>query len=85
MGGEVSDDIGSVSSPQGEESFASVCPAEGVYHAFVGPVEAALFDLVRPAIISWNMEVEKSRSMTYHLILVLHHELDALYGGSTGF
>ena len=42
---EVPDDVGSVSSPEGDKTFLSICAAEGITDALVRGGETTLLDL----------------------------------------
>ena len=43
--GEVSDDVGSVTSPQRDKTFISICTREAINNALVRGRQAALFNL----------------------------------------
>lgn len=42
---EVPDDVGGVSSPEGDQTFLSICAGEGITDALVWRGETALLDL----------------------------------------
>jgi hypothetical protein len=79
--GEVSDDVGSITSPQGEETLLSVCASKSVSDALVGSSQTTLFDL--------HILVQRcsaiSKKVSYHFILILDQKLDSFNGGGAGF
>ena len=83
LGREVTDDVGSVATPQRNETLVAVGADEGVTDTLVRAVEAALLDLVTNA-----SELDRERKIcecAHHLALVLNQELDTLNGRSSGF
>ena len=77
LGGEVSDDVGSVTSPQGYKAFLLVGSGEAVHDTLVRGSETSLLD---PE--SRQGFVAQKARVNSHLILVLDQELDSLDGGS---
>ena len=80
---EVPDDVGGVTSPEGEETLVTVGTRETVTNTLVGLGETTLLDL-------GNENSQESRTavpakLTDHLILVLNEELDTLNGSSGRF
>ena len=45
LGGEVTDDVGRVTSPEGEQALFTVCAGEAVNDTLVGRRETTLLDL----------------------------------------
>ena len=81
--GEVPDDVGGVTSPEGEETLVTVGTRETVTNTLVGLGETTLLDLKGrefPSVCS-----TRTREMEpHHLILVLDEELDTLDGSGGG-
>lgn len=82
LGGEVTDDVGGVSSPEGDETLLLVGTGESITDALVGGGKTTLLDL-------WKCDVSIAKCVqderwTNHLILVLDQELDTLNGGGAG-
>lgn len=84
LSGEVPDDVGSVTTPKGEETLVTVGAAETVGDAFVGGSQTTLLDLYCHVTISLSSQ-RMCRADTDHLVLVLHQELDTLNGSSRRF
>lgn len=76
LGGEVTDDVGSVTTPEGGKTLLGVDTREAVSNALVGLGETALLDPKGQQI--FRLWEEKNS----HLVLVLDEELDTLDGGS---
>lgn len=91
LGREVPDDVGGVSSPEGDETLIGVGPGEAVRDTLVRGGKTTLLDPAgRKRISSWNGQqvdmLEKSRrwSADVHLVLVLDQELDTLDRSGSG-
>ena len=80
--GEVPDDVGGVTSPEGEETLVTVGTRETVTNTLVGLGETTLLDLGKEN--SQESRTAVPAKLTDHLILVLDEELDTLDGGSGG-
>ena len=81
MRGEVPNDVGRVSSPEGDKTLFPVGACKRVPNTFVRGRKAALFDLLRQSIRGVQIEKEA----VHHLILVLYQQLDTLNWRSTSF
>ena len=81
LGGEVTNDIGGVASPEGDETLFLVGTSESVADALVGGSQTTLLDLERTCQAAIHND---TRNASHHLILVLNEELDTLNGGSRG-
>ena len=84
LGGEVTDDVGGVSSPEGDETLIPVCTCEGITDALVRCRQTTLLDLWRRTRYSTFPGAIDKHKRKYHLILVLNEELDTLNGGRGG-
>ena len=80
--GEVPDDVGGVTSPEGEETLVTVGTRETVTNTLVGLGETTLLDLGKEN--SQESRTAVPAKLTDHLILVLNEELDTLNGGCGG-
>jgi hypothetical protein len=78
---EVPNDIGRISSPEGDKTFLPVGTCKSIANTLVGGRKAALLDLLRQSIRSVQIEKEA----VHHLILVLYQQLNTLNWRSTSF
>ena len=82
LGGEVTEHVGSVTTPEREQTLVTVGTREAVRDALVRLSETALLDLQRGH--GQDTRTAIPAELTDHLILVLDQELDTLDGGSGG-
>ena len=80
--GEVPDDVGSVTSPEGENALVTSGTREAVTNALVGLSKTTLLDLLQGEIRDALCILR--RHVTNHLVLVLDEQLDTLNGGGGG-
>ena len=80
--GEVPDDVGGVTSPEGDETLVTVGTRKAVRDALVRLSETALLNLQRGH--GQDTRTAIPAELTDHLILVLDQELDTLDGGGGG-
>lgn len=85
LGGEVPNDVGGVTTPEGDKTLILVGTGKAVGDALVGGSKTTLLDLYRHVTLINRLIVEIKRAITHHLVLVLHQELDTLDGGSGRF
>ena len=80
MRGEISDDIGSVTTPKRGETLLIICPGETVSDTLIRGCQSALLD---PGEIL--VSVSSITDVSTHFILILNQKLDPFNGSSSGF
>lgn len=79
LGGEVTNDVGGVTTPEREKTLVGVGTTEAVHNTLVWCGETTLLDLERKGLSYTRLHTAHG---SHHLILVLNQQLDTLDGGS---